>query len=190
MNVLLIAATVLFQQRAPIVPQSTDTSPVGVSRQAITDLSLRVAEVRSGDDQLRREVFNGTGASVMDRGRLQQQRCADLAAAARATTARVCRACFPPNVQRAMNQYRAALPSVVRTGTRCAAALARDLRADPSGSAVRQHRPTLARTIQQGLLPYENAIHAVRLALGLEVPVSVLRGQPPAAAQTPRRPGT
>jgi len=188
---LIAAAALLFQQQAPVRPEPADTSPMGLARQAITEIGLRVAEVRGGEDMLRRAIYNGTDAAVVERATVLRNRCADLATAAGGTSARICRTCFRGETRAAMEQYRAALPGVVQAGNRCAAALARDLRADQTGRVVRRNMRSLSRTILVGLDPYEAAIRSVRLALGLEVrmPAAGAARQPRRqAAQPPQQP--
>jgi len=168
MNVLLLAAAVLFQQQ-PATRPSTDTSAVAASRQAITDVGMSVAEVRSALDLYRRAAFNSPGPVAAERAQILQRRCAELDVAARAARTRICRACFTATVQPAIERYRQGLAGTAQLGVRCAGAITRRLRADPSGTAARRDARSASELIVAGLRPYESRVHGVRVALGLEV---------------------
>jgi hypothetical protein len=178
MNFIVLAAAVLFQQQ-PATRPSTDTSAVAVSRQAFTDVGMRVAEVRRALDLYRRAAFNSPNSVAVERAQVLQSRCAELDVAARAARTRMCRACFTADVQPAIERYRGGLVGAAQLGARCAGVMARRLRADPTGTAARSDARSASELIVEGLRPYENRVRGVRVAFGLEV----------AAPQpTPRRP--
>ena len=180
MNVFVLAAAVLFQQQ-PATRPSTDTSAIAVSRQTITDVGMSVAEVRSALDLFRRAAFNSPNSVAVERAQVLRRRCAELEAAARAARTRICRACFAPDVQPAIERYRGGLVGTAQLGARCAGVLARRLRADPAGTAARSDARSVSELITRGLLPYEAHVHGVRVALGLEV------AAPQPAPRRPRR---
>ena len=180
MNVLMLAAAVLFQQQ-PATRPSSDTSALAVSRQTITEVGMSVAEVRSALDLYRRAAFNSPNSVAVERAQVLQRRCAELDVAARAARTRICRACFTADVQPAIERYRGGLVGTAQLGVRCAGFLARRLRADPTGAAARRDARSVSELIVEGLRPYEAQVHGVRVALGLEV------AAPQPAPRRPRR---
>ena len=176
MNVLVLAAAVLFQQQ-PATRPSTDTSTVAASRQAITDVGMSVAEVRSALDLYRRAAFNSPNSVAVERAQVLRRRCGELDVAARAARTRICRRCFAAGVQPAIERYRGGLVGTAQLGARCAGVVARRLRADPTGAAARSDARSASELIVEGLRPYEDRVHGVRVAFGLEV----------AAPRRPRR---
>jgi hypothetical protein len=180
MNVLVLAAAVLFQQQ-PATRPSTDTSAVATSRQAITDVGMSVAEVRSALDLYRRAAFNSPSSVAVERAQVLRRRCAELDVAARAARTRICLRCFAADVQPAIERYRGGLVGTAQLGVRCAGVLARRLRADPTGTAARSDARSASELIVEGLRPYEDRVRGVRVALGLEV------AAPQPAPRRPRR---
>lgn len=180
MNVLVLAAAVLFQQQ-PATRPSTDTSALAVSRETITDVGMRVAEVRSALDLFRRAAFNSSNSVAVERAQVLRRRCAELEVAARAARTRICRACFAAAVQPAIERYRGGLVGTGQLGARCAGVLAGRLRADPGGASARRDARSMSELIVGGLRPYEAQLHDVRVALGLEV------AAPQPAPPRPRR---
>lgn len=176
----LLLATALLLQQGPLLPQAPDTTAEGVSRQTISSVGLAVAEVRGALDLFRRAVFNDPDAVVVERARLLRAKCDALATAARQAPARICRTCFhgaQPDIER----YRTSLRTTVQTSARCVGAVDRLEREHNASAALKRGFRPLSQQLIAGLLPYENAIHGIRLALGLEVPLQ--RTAPP-----PRRP--
>jgi hypothetical protein len=180
MNVLVLAAAVLFQQQ-PATRSATDTSALAASRQAITDVGMSVAEVRSALDLYRRAAFNSPNSVAVERAQVLRSRCAELDVTARAARTRICRACFTAAVQPAIERYRGGLAGTAQLGARCAGTLARRLRADPAGTAARSDARSASDLIVVGLRPYEDRVSGVRVALGLEV------AAPQPAPRRPRR---
>ena len=179
MTALLFASLLLLQQQ-PFQAQAQDTTPEGVSRQTISSVGLAVAEVRGALDLFRRAVFNDPDAVVVERARLLRTKCDALATAARQAPARICRTCFH-GAQPEIERYRTSLRATVQTTTRCVNTVDGLTRARNAGAALKRGFRPLSQQIIAGLLPYETAIHGIRLALGLEVPIQ--RAAPP-----PRRP--
>lgn len=168
MNVLVLTAAVLFQQQ-PATRPSTDTSAVAASRQAITDVGMSVAEVRSALDLYRRAAFNSPNSVAVERAQVLRRRCAELDVAARAARTRICLRCFAADVQPAIERYRGGLVGAAQLGARCAGVMARRFRADPTGAAARSDARSASELIVEGLRPYEDRVRGVRVALGLEV---------------------
>lgn len=168
---LVLVVALLLPQRPvaqrPVPPASSRDSAINATRQAITDVGRSVADLRTAHDALRRAVFNFPDAVVIERGQGMRQRCQDLTAMARGAAGRVCRNCFSAAVQPSINGYRAGLPNVEQVGTRCASQLAQFLRAQKPAEAVRRNIWAVGRTVVEGMVPYENRLHAVRQALGL-----------------------
>ena len=169
MTALLLASVLLLQQ-GPAAPQRPDSAQVNASRQTISAVGLAVAEVRSGSEVLRRAVFNDPDAAVVERARLLQLRCEELNTAAQAAPAGICRTCFR-RAQPAIERYRASLASAAQTGARCANTLRTQLRERSTAAAVKRGIRPLGQQILRGLRSYEDAVHGVRVALGLEVPL-------------------
>lgn len=167
---LALAAVLLVQQQVPLRMVSAEgrfDSIQTASRQVITDVGQSVAELRSRHDLLRRAVFNQSDSLVVLRTREMRQYCQDLTAVARAAPLRLCRSCFAAATQRAINDYRAALPGVSRVGTSCSTQLAQYLRARAPAATVRRSISAISRTVVNGLFPYESRIGEVRRAFGL-----------------------
>lgn len=181
MNVLVLAAALLFPQQQVARPPA-DTAALAASRQAISQVGFSVAEVRSALELFRRAVFNGTLPETVERAQVLQRRCSELETSVRAARAVICPRCFRPSAQPSVDRYRGGLPDVAQLGTRCAGLVARRLRADPTGGAVKRDVRTVTQMIVAGLQPYEDRVHALRVALGLEAP-----SQPAAPARRPRR---
>jgi hypothetical protein len=176
----LLLATVLLLQQQPFQQQAQDTTALGVSRQTISSVGLAVAEVRGALDLFRRAVFNDPDAIVVERARLLRGKCDALATAARQAPAQICRTCFH-GAQPEIERYRTSLGATVQTSARCVRTIDGLERGRNAGAALKRGFRPLSQQVIAGLLPYESAIHGVRLALGLEVPVQ--RAAPP-----PRRP--
>jgi hypothetical protein len=164
---VLTLALVLQQLTAQRPSTNAMDSGQAVTRQAIMDVGRGVAEVRIAHDQLRRAVFNFGDARVIESARQMQQRCRELTTIVQSATGKVCRSCWGATAQRAINSYRAGLPSVGRLGARCVNQITRDLRAANAAAAVRASIRTVGQMITDGLVPYEAKILDVRRALGL-----------------------
>jgi hypothetical protein len=176
MTALVLAAALLLQQR-PLQQQSSDTTAQAVSRATISGVGLAVAEVRGALDLFRRAVFNDPDAVVVERAQLLRGKCDALATAARQAPARICRTCFH-GAQPEIERYRTSLGSTVQTGVRCVGTVDGLVRQRNASAALKRGFRPLSQQLIAGMLPYENAIHALRLALGLEVPVQVQRSAP------------
>jgi hypothetical protein len=170
---LAIAAALLLQQQVPQrgVPAGGNFDSVQTaSRQAIMDVGRSVAEMRTAHEALRRAVFNSSDGMVLQQAQEMRRSCQDLTAVARAASPRLCRRCFGASAQRAINAYRAILPSVSQVGTRCASQLTQRLRANGPAGAVKRSIWALSRTVVEGLWPYEARVQGVRRAFNLHSP--------------------
>lgn len=176
MTALVLAAVLVLQQR-PLQQQVSDTTAQAASRQTISSVGLALAEVRGALDLFRRAVFNDPDAVVVERARLLRGKCDALATAARQAPTRICRTCFH-GAQPEIERYRTSLGTTVQASVRCVNTIDGLGRARNASAALKRGFRPLSRQIIAGLLPYENAIHALRLALGLEVPVQAQRGAP------------
>ena len=176
---LVIALAALLQQpqahRPPMTAAARDSATNG-TKQAITDVGLQVATMRTAHDAFRRAVFNFPAGVMVERAQDLRRSCQDLTTIARAAQPRICRSCFAASAQPAIDRYRTALPGVAQVGTRCTAQMTRILAAkDPAAAA---HRDVFAvgNNVVQGLYPYEERVEGVRQALHIV-----------AATPTPRR---
>jgi len=173
MTPLVFVIALVLQQQAAQQPTTAGVdSAQSATRQAITDVGLGVAEVRSTHELLRRAVFNNSDAQVVERAQQMQQRCRELVTIVQSATGRVCRSCYTAGAQRAIDVYRTGLPSVGQVGTRCVSQLARDLRARNAAAAVRASIRTIDQILNAGLGPYETKLLEVRRAFGLVAPPS------------------
>jgi len=174
---LALAAALFLQQPAPQrpapAPANRDAAQA-TSRQAITDVGLRVAEVRSTYDLYRRAVFNLPDAMVLQRGQELRRVCGDLASMARAAGGRICRTCFAAGAQRAVERYRAVLPSVSQVGVRCAGQVAQPAGGREAARALRRSVDQVGRGLTNGLQTYEARVQGIREGFGI-APAS---GQP------------
>jgi len=167
---LALIVAVLLQQplaQRPAPSTAAHDSATSRSRQAIQDVGLHVAAMRTAHDAFRRAVFNFPATVVAERAQDMRRSCEDLTATARAAPARICRSCFAARVQRAMDGYRAGLPGVARVGTRCVAQMARILGAKDPAATARRDVYAVTDGVVQGLFPYEARVQEVRRALGL-----------------------
>jgi len=176
MTALVLAAVLLLQQR-PLQPQVSDTTAQAASRATISGVGLAVAEVRGALDLFRRAVFNDPDAVVVERAQLLRGKCDALAAAARVARPQICRTCFH-GAQPEIERYRTSLGATVQASARCVRTVDGLARERNAGAAFKRGFRPLSQELIAGLLPYENSIHALRVALGLEVPVQVQRQAP------------
>jgi hypothetical protein len=170
MTPFVLAVALVLQQQAAPRPTSAAETVQAATRQAISDVGRGVGEARSTHELLRRAVFNGPDAQVVERARQMQQRCRELVTIVQSAAGRVCRSCFSASAQRAIDAYRAALPSVTQVGTRCVNQLTRDLRARDAAAAARASIRVIGAAVTSGLLPYEAKLLEVRRAFGLVAP--------------------
>ncbi len=163
----------LVQRQTP-TPRTAQDSAVTRTRQAITDVGLQVANLRTAHDAFRRAVFNFPPAVIAERAQDLQRSCQDLTTIARAAPPRICRSCFDRSAQRAITAYRAGLPDVAQVGTRCGAQMARILAAKDQAATARREVYAVTNLVVEGLYPYEARVQQVRRALNL-VPLTPTR---------------
>lgn len=170
MTPLVLAAVLFLQQQVPQRPAMTQAardSAVTESRQAIMDVGKGVADFRTAHDALRRAVFNSSDAVVVQQMQAMRRSCQDLTEVARVAPARLCRRCFGANAQRAVDAYRAILPTVAQVGTRCSTRMDQDLRAKEPAATLRRGIWAFTRDAVDGLAPYEARLLGVRQAFNL-----------------------
>jgi hypothetical protein len=174
--IALVVAVLLQQPLAqrPARSAAARDSATNEARQAIMDVGLKVAEMRTAHDAFRRAVFNFPAAVTVQRAQEMRRSCEDLTAIARAAPGRICRTCFEAGVQRAMNGYRTNLPRVAQVGTRCAGQMTRILAATDPAAQARRDVYAVTDQVVRGLVPYEARLHEVRRALGLVPPPSAI----------------
>jgi hypothetical protein len=171
MTPLVLVVALVFQQQVVQQPATAaGDSARSATRQAVTNVGSGVAEARSTHELLRRAVFNSSDAQVVERAQEMQQRCRELAAIVQSATGRLCRSCFAAGVQRAIDAYRAGLPSLGQVGTRCANQLTRDLRAQNAAAAVRASIRIIGEAMTSRLQSYEARLLEVRRVFGLVAP--------------------
>ena len=179
MTPFVLAAVLALQQPTAQRPAvAGNDSAQAAARQAISDVGRGVGEARSAHELLRRAVFNGSDAQVVERARQLQQRCRELVTIVQSATGRVCPACFGAAAQRAIGAYRAGLPSVGQVGVRCVNQLRQDLGARDAAAAARASIRVIGATLTSGLLSYEAKLLEVRRAFGLVPPSSATARRP------------
>lgn len=178
----LLFATVLLLQQGPMMPQSQDTTAQGRSRQTISSVGLAVGEVRGTLDLFRRAVFNDPDAVVLERAQGLRGKCEVLARLSRAARTSICRTCFH-GAQPEIERYRTSLAGLAQMGDRCSRTLtAQSSARNAAGALKRDFRPT-SQQILAALVPYEDAVQRVRVALGVAAPPTPPQSAP---ARRPR----
>jgi hypothetical protein len=106
---------------------------------------------------------------VVQRAVALGERCRDLERSAREAASRLCARCEPGERQAALDEYRNQLAALQRAARR-SAALITSLRSDraerDTAAAYRRDGDAITRGVVEGLVAYEQRLHAVRRAFG------------------------
>jgi hypothetical protein len=193
-TILLVAAAVMQQPQArQPVPVAAQVQQPGLQRTAapktafdstaaaVSDIGIKVSQMRSHYDVFRLAVFNGSDGAVAERAAQLGAQGRILADAVRRGGPALCRSCMGTRgIQVALDQYRATLGSVERIAqrlsTRMQVANARTP-TEKETAALRRDVRVLGQQMNEGLHNYEMKLAALRTAMGWDV------GQVP----TPRR---
>ncbi len=135
----------------------------------VVTVASGVAEVKSNLDLFRRAVFSGPDGDVLTSASAFEQHCRQLQAAALAASRKVCRHCGSPDVQRALEGYRRAMPALARAGASCSARISRLLVAPlqhDAATALRRDVRPIGNQIFEAIRPYEVRLRALREAAG------------------------
>ncbi len=135
---------------------------------AISDLAEKVGAARSGMDQYRRSAYNDSETDALAQARSYGAACRRLAEAVRKDRAWFCRACLERQLQAAVDQYRAYLPTIEQFGRGCAArmnAIKVSHGAGKVSAALRQSADAETTRIVHALGGYEARLSAVLAAL-------------------------
>jgi hypothetical protein len=138
---------------------------------AISDVGRAVADVRAELDRFQVTASNDPGGTLLEYAGVFQAKCRELATTAQRSSRVMCRRCVGGGAQPAIDQYRAYLPTLAQTASRCAATLQRLRRGDDAAAAaaLRRGRYDISQSLIAGLRAYEARLSRV---------LSVLRGQP------------
>jgi hypothetical protein len=171
MLALLLVSAILQQQptRAAALQREASSAEFDSTTQQVALVGSAVAEVKSYLDLFRRAVFNGSDGDVLTAAGAFGQHCHWLEIAALRASRKVCRHCGSPEVQRALEGYRGVMPTVARTGARCAATIGRLQAATSQHQAavnLRHDVRAIGDAIVAGLTRYESRLQALRVAAG------------------------
>jgi hypothetical protein len=171
MLALVLIAGMLQQQPQSSVAERRQASAENfdsTTAQVVT-VASGVAEVKSSLDLFRRAVFNGPDGDVLMSAGAFAQHCQHLQAEALDAVRKVCRHCGSPEVQRALEGYRRAMPGLARGGASCSARISRLLGAPAqhdAAAALRRDVRVIGQTIVDAVVPYEERLHVLREAAG------------------------
>lgn len=171
MLALLVVSAILQQQptRAAALQREQSGAAFDSTTRQVSEVGTAVADVRSYLDLYRRAVFNGSDGDVLTAADAFGRKCHQLEVTALQAARKVCRRCGAPDVQRALEGYRGVMPTVARTGERCAATIGR-LQVAPSqhqaATNLRHDVRAIGDAIVEGLRRYESRLQALRVAAG------------------------
>ena len=161
-----------------IQPAQTELrTPFDTTKAMIIEIGQRVAELRSSLDVYRRAAFNDPDGALMETVGLFVRRSHEVAEAAERGRRTLCRRCLSPSAQRAVEDYRAYLPTLARVARQVEARAQHLAAGDSSAPRLRRDVLPANNRIVAGLRPYEAQLQQVRIAFGWAGPAS-----------TPRRP--
>ncbi len=172
MVALLLLAGLLQQRPAP-APQHDATPAFDSTTQVVRGVGFSVADVKSSVELYRRAVFNWPDSLVLSSAAALERSCHSLDRTALAAARKICRHCGSPDLQRALDGYRAVLPATARIGARCAARLGRLVRSGSPGKAAGRLRgdvEAVSGAIYTGFVPYERRVAVLRVAAGWDRP--------------------
>lgn len=155
----------------------------------VVTVASSVAEVKSNLDLFRRAVFSGPDGDVLTSASPFEQHCQQLRAAALTASRKICRHCGSPDVQRALEGYRRAMPGLARAGAGCSSRIARLLVAPSqhdAAVALRHDFRAIGQPIVDAIIPYEARLRVLREATGWAHAPVVSPSQAP--ARRPTRP--
>jgi hypothetical protein len=140
---------------------------------AVSDIGVKVSEVRSGYDVFRMSVFNQSDGAVAERAQQLGGACRAVIAAIQTGARTMCRSCVAgQNHQAALDQWRATLPGVQRTAQQCATRMP-GATARPTAAQIASLRKdvrTIGSQLIAGLTQYEQRLNTLRVAMGWATP--------------------
>lgn len=142
---------------------------------AVSDIGTKVAEVRSSYELYRRAVYNEPDGAVLQRATGYEAKCRALATAALQAHAHITPHSVGAEIRPAIVRYREYLPSLSRVGTTCANRMQQLKTRGNEGvvaTALRNDVQTQGNQLVQGLAPYEERLHELRVAMGWEAPAA------------------
>lgn len=190
-TVLLLAAAALQQQpqasRRPTPPtaaQAPAPTP-GLQRTAapksafdstagtVSDVGIKVSEMRSVYDQYRLAAFNQSDGAVSERASQFGASCRTVINAIQRGSSSLCRGCMASRaLQTALDQYRASLPAVQRMASQCVTRMQNVNPSAPSATQnaeLRRDVRTVGTQMVEGLRVYETRLQALRVAMGWDI---------------------
>jgi hypothetical protein len=177
----LLLSLAILQQHPVSKPEPARLAAYDTTKVLIARLGHAVADVKSGLELFRRAVFNQPEGDVLFAAGYLERACRTLDLGAGETERGVCRRCAAQRLQEALDRYRAAMPSLRRTGARCAARIALLSKGSTPSAASRLRRNVrpIGDAIVRGIIPYEQRLQAVRVEAGwARAPVEPADRQP------------
>ena len=177
MLAFLLLAGVLQQQPgqapAPAPAGQAAAASFDSTTQLVVAVGYAVADVKGSLDLFQREVFNGLDGDVVASAAAFERDCHALDVTALMAARKICRHCGSPDLQRALEGYRAIMPTLARTGARCSARIDRLLQNGSQhveAERLRHDVGVIASGIVAGFVPYERRLQVLRVAAGWASP--------------------
>ena len=152
---------------------ATSQGPSAARDSTLTVVSVvadKVAELRSAYELLRRAAYNDGDSATVHAAGAYGNSCLALSETIQQQQHRICRSCMEHRLQRAVDLYRAYLPSLQAFGRKCASRVAALVPAHPTTASMRVLRHELDPLMQsmvQGLSNYELRVQGIRSAMGM-----------------------
>ncbi len=141
---------------------------------AVSDIGIKVAEVRSAYSAYRLAAFNQADGAVVERAVQFGVSSRTLATAIQNQSRNLCRSCMANrNTQTILDAYRTSLTSVQRTAQQFATRMQNVNPGTPAPARTARLRSDVRAVgvqLVQGLQEYEARLHALRGAMGWDVP--------------------
>jgi hypothetical protein len=183
---LLLAAALQVPQAAPratplpAAPRSASPAYDSVVS-AVSQIGVAVAEVKSGLELYRRASFNEPDGELLRWAEQFGRSCRQLTQTVERQQPKLCSNCLPTDAQRAIDRYRAYMPTLARMGRDCGTRLQRTSASTPADSVparLRRDARPVGNKVVEAIRPYEDRLQQVRIAFGWQ--------PPPTPAPSPR----
>lgn len=159
------------QQPAPARQQPTSDVSVEGTISAVSDIAVKVANLKSELDQMRRAVYNSPGGVVLVRANELRGACDSLVSVIERREQHICRDCMTARHQAPVSAYRAYLPQLSRAGRQCSAQITQlrqgtTSNADSAAARTRRVFEPVSSGLIDALRGYEQRLEPVRRVLG------------------------
>lgn len=158
---------------AGIQPAPVPRTPFESTVATVSDIGIKVSEMRSVYDVYRTAAFNQTDGALAERASQFGASCRTLVAAIQQQSHVLCRSCVAVRIQSILDAYRASLPGVQRTAQQCATRMQSVNPRAPTPAqvtALRGDVRTIGAQLMTGLREYEMRLHNLRVAMGWDTP--------------------